>query len=98
MKINHYRYAPIRNDLNFYTKYESKMAKVRREVVPHIPSTLSELGDVLYGYPPMQHIYIGKVIGKDESVALLFINPIMFDALRKCKHLQGDGTFDVNYN
>lgn len=96
MKIIYFRYEPIRLSLNFYTKYESKMAKARREVIPRIPNTLSELGDVLYEYPPTKHIFVGKVVGRRNSEALLFIHPDMFDALQQCKHLQGDGTFDVS--
>lgn len=98
LTIIYFRYAPIRRELKYYTKYESKMTQARKRNVPRVPHSLSELGDILYEYPPTQHLFVGRVIARDNSgMALLFIHPDMFDALSRCTHLQGDGTFDVGF-
>ncbi|KAL7304376.1 hypothetical protein TKK_0003175 [Trichogramma kaykai] len=57
--------------------------------------TLLELDRSLQEYPPLKSFYKGKVIAKDDSVSLIFINDKMLQPLNTCRQLFCDGTFKI---
>lgn len=71
------------------------MVKARRENTPLIPSTLSELAEILEESGRMENLFRGCAVGLDDSIALLFIHDDMLEALSKCSQLFCDGTFKV---
>ncbi|CAB0030849.1 unnamed protein product, partial [Trichogramma brassicae] len=90
------RYGPLYDKTNMrYDLVKLTMSKARRESVPSTPSTLTQLGDTLLEYHPLQNFYKGQAEGKDKSVALIFINDSFLKPLASVSQLFCDGTFNI---
>ena len=73
----------------------SYIKRIRKELLPPIPRTFPELGEVLQDYAPATNIYKG-LVSRGGASAIIFSNNEMLDFLRRSRWLHIDGTFSVS--